>query len=393
MKRYSSGWFCSKRARKGGFRILPTHLICLPLGWLGIFVVFACFTALAYDSEISTRNEFKKKMSDGTYFADLDSSSAKNDADVTKLQEDLLRDLKATYDMELPNARNWIDTEKSMIVDDSKREQENAKHRKNMVEWKIYLEALPGQYRMACDEVRSHANKRREEIRRQAEEERLEQERIKRQEAEEKRRQEQEDARKKHDQPDNPDNKPTPDNSNPAPEPTPEPPTPPPAPQNDGASFFPTPPPADGNGNNPPARKPAKRPAANPFADLWQPINQSALTNLTGLPPWTYPTNMPIWDPAPPHNAGAKRQPLAYAQLDKATRMEFSLLDIRMRTLGEHWDATTGAALLTAIKKFNLAHPDYPRGWQMQAQLALYLKQNLEQKIAAKNLIELGIKN
>ena len=24
-----------------------------------------------------------------------------------------------------------------------------------------------------------------------------------------------------------------------------------------------------------------------------------------------------------------------------------------------HWDATTGAALLTAIKKFNLAHPDY----------------------------------
>ena len=58
-----------------------------------------------------------------------------------------------------------------------------------------------------------------------------------------------------------------------------------------------------------------------------------------------------------------------------------------------HWDATTGAAPLTAIKKFNLAHPDYPRGWQMQAQLALYLKQNLEQKIATKNLTELGIKN
>lgn len=79
------------------------------------------------------------------------------------------------------------------------------------------------------------------------------------------------------------------------------------------------------------------------------------------------------------------RTPLAREQLPAALRTRFLLLTQRAAQPAD------SDQLLTDVKAFTLDAPDFPGAWLLQARLALALDRALEGRIAARNLLQLGV--
>lgn len=104
----------------------------------------------------------------------------------------------------------------------------------------------------------------------------------------------------------------------------------------------------------------------------------------------------PSLAPLPPEEAKGARRRVAFQDLPPLERLEITALNKQALGLASIPDPVARRrkteTLFAELKRFNLQNTNYFRGWLMQANLAMVLDREIEGQIAARHLLELGVR-